>query len=139
MPCPAFEDLILEYCEDGLAAAQRGRVEEHVAECPLAGRSSNCSASWIPHCGRLIGKPEPSAAFHQRILRRVASEAEEPRSWVPLILDAVGYSAIAALGSVVIQVSFTPAQFAWLMMGASAIFLWWLSWQSASRRSMSPA
>jgi anti-sigma factor RsiW len=130
MPCPAFEDLILEYCEDGLAAAQRGRVEEHVAECPACRAFLELQRELDSALREAIGKPEPSAAFHQRILRRVASEAEEPRSWVPLILDAVGYSAIAALGSVVIQVSFTPAQFAWLMMGASAIFLWWLSWQS---------
>jgi anti-sigma factor RsiW len=130
MPCPAFEDLILDYCEDGLAAAERGRVEAHVADCPACRAFLEVQRELDSALREAIGKPQPSAAFHQRILRRVASEAEEPRSWIPLILDTVGYSAIAALGSVVIQVSFTPAQFAWLMMGASATLLWWMSWQS---------
>ncbi|MGO9097266.1 MAG: anti-sigma factor family protein [Bryobacteraceae bacterium] len=130
MPCPAFEDLILEYCEGGLPAEERGRVEAHVAECPACRAFLEVQRDLDSALREAIGKPQPSAAFGERILRRVSSEAEEPRSWVPLILDAVGYSAMAALGSVVIQVSFTPAQFAWLMMGASATFLWWMSWQS---------
>jgi anti-sigma factor RsiW len=130
MPCPAFEDLILEYCEDGLAAAERGRVEAHVAECPACRAFLEVQRELDAALREAIGRPEPSAAFGERILRRVAREAEPRRNWVPLILDAVGFSAIAALGSVVIQAWLSPAQFAWLMMGASATFLWWMSWRS---------
>jgi anti-sigma factor RsiW len=130
MPCPAFEDLILEYCEDGLAAAERGRVEVHLAECPACRAFLEVQREVEAAMREAIGSPEPSAAFRERILRRVAAEAEDPRKWVPLVLDAVGYSALAVLGSVVIQASFTPAQLAWLMMGASATFLWWMSWRS---------
>ena len=130
MPCPAFEDLILEYCEDGLPVAERGRVEAHLAECPACRAFLEVQREVEAALREAIGRPEPSAEFRERIRRRVATEAEERRSWVPLILDAVGYSAMAALGSVVIQVSFTPAQFAWLMIGVSATFLWWMSWRS---------
>jgi anti-sigma factor RsiW len=130
MPCPAFEDLILEYCEGGLAAAERGRVEAHVAGCGACRAFLEVQREMETALREAIGRPEPSAAFRRRILRRVASEAEQRRSWVPLILDVAGYSAMAALGSVVIQASLSPAQFAWLMMGASATLLWWLSWQS---------
>jgi anti-sigma factor RsiW len=121
--------LILEYCEDGLPVAERGRVEAHLAECPACRAFLEVQREVEAALREAIGRPEPSAEFRERIRRRVATEAEERRSWVPLILDAVGYSAMAALGSVVIQVSFTPAQFVWLMMGASTTLLWWMSWQ----------
>lgn len=127
MPCPAFEDLILEYCEDGLAAEDRGRVEAHVAGCSACRAFLELQRELDASLREAIGRPEPSAAFRQRILRRVASEAGERRSWVPLILDVVGYSAMAVLGSVVIQVTLSPAQLAWILMGASAAFAWWIS------------
>jgi hypothetical protein len=34
---------------------------------------------------------------------------------------------MAVLGSVVIQVTLSPAQLAWILMGASAAFAWWIS------------
>jgi anti-sigma factor RsiW len=135
MPCRAFEDLILEYCEDGLAAAEdRGRVEAHLAACGACRAFLEVQRGVEAALREAIGRPQPSAAFGERILRRVAAEAEEPRSRVPLILDAVGYSAMAVLGSVVIQVSLSPAQFVWLMMGASATLLWWMTWQLIRER-----
>jgi hypothetical protein len=101
-----------------------------LAECPACRAFLEVQREVEAAMREAIGSPEPSAAFRERILRRVAAEAEDPRKWVPLVLDAVGYSALAVLGSVVIQASFTPAQLAWLMMGASATFLWWMSWRS---------
>jgi hypothetical protein len=60
-------------------------------------------------------------------MRRVECESEARWSWVPPALDAFGYCALAAIGGAVLQAWVSPAQLAWIMMGASVAFAWWIS------------
>ncbi|MGA2329467.1 MAG: anti-sigma factor [Bryobacteraceae bacterium] len=127
MSCRRFEDLILEYCEDALSAEDRGCVETHLAGCAECRAFFEIQRQVEAALPGAIGKPEPSPEFRQRLMRRVACESEERSSWVPQVLDVFGYCALAAIGATLVQAWFSPAQLAWIMMGASAGFLWWMS------------
>lgn len=127
MQCRRFEDLILEYCEDALSAEDRGRVETHLQECAECRAFFEIQREVETALPGAIGRPELSPEFRQRLKRRVQCENGTRWSWLPQALDAFGYSALAAIGGALVQAWVSPAQLAWIMMGASAAFLWWLS------------
>jgi len=129
MPCRPFEDLILEYCEDALAPVDRARLEAHVAVCPGCQAFLDIQREVEAALPQAIGRPAPSPAFRERVLRRVASQSQERGSWLPQALDAIGFSALAAIGGILLQALLSPAQLAWIMIGASAGFLWWISFE----------
>ena len=124
MQCRRFEDLILEYCEDALSAEERGSVETHLEECAECRAFFEIQREVEAALPAAIGSPEPSPEFRQRLMRRVQCESEPRSSLVPQALDAFGYCALAAIGGAVVRASLSPAQFAWLMMGVSTVFVW---------------
>jgi anti-sigma factor RsiW len=127
MPCRQFEDLILEYCENALVASDRARVEEHVAACAACRAFLEVQSEIDAALPAAIGQPAPSPGFRERVMRRIECEDEEPVRWLPLALDAYGYTALAAMGGVLLVTLFPPAYLAWMAVGLSVGYGWWLS------------
>jgi anti-sigma factor RsiW len=125
MPCRQFEDLILDYCEDALAPEDRLRVETHIAECLPCRAFLEIQREVEAALPAAIGRPALSPAFRERVLRRIAGQDRESRSWLPLALDAIGFSALAAMAGILLPALVSPAQLVWIVFGACAAFLWW--------------
>jgi anti-sigma factor RsiW len=134
MQCRRFEDLILEYCENALSAEDRSRVEAHVAECADCWAFLEVQSEIEAALPEAIGKPALSAGFSQRVMRRVEWEREGRWDWVPGALDVFGYSALAAIGGVVLQAWLSPASLIWLATGVCVAFAWWMSLRSLRER-----
>ena len=96
MACAEFEHHLIEYAE--LAGEARARVDQHVAQCAgcrelLAALEAVDAALDAQFAGRKV-----SAAFAPEVRRRAGHEASVRRpSWVPELLDAAGWVAIASL------------------------------------------
>lgn len=127
MPCRPFDDLILEYCENALSPEDRGRVEAHLAQCAECRAFFEMQSEIEAALPRAIGKPSLAPAFRQRLMRRVESEDEGRWSWVPPVLDVIGYCSVAAIGGVVAQALLSPAASTWILAGASLVFAGWTS------------
>jgi anti-sigma factor RsiW len=134
MQCRRFEELILEYCENALPAEDRGRVEAHVEECAECRAFFEIQREVETALPEAIGKPALSAGFSQRVMRRVEWEREGRWDWVPGVLDVFGYSALAAIGGVMLQAWLSPASLIWLATGGSVGFAWWMSLRSLRER-----
>ena len=96
MPCAQFEDLLLDYGH--LDPEQRGSIDAHVAACAdcrafldsLAEMDAACSARFAQ-----LGAP---TAFREAVLRRIDREVPLRRpSYVPEVLDFVGWAAVVAI------------------------------------------
>jgi len=96
MACPEFEDRLIEYA--GLEGEARVCVDTHLDEC--AGCRQFLEALQIVDAqltARFAGR-EVSAAFGPAVRRQVEREASARRlSFVPEILDFVGWGAIVAV------------------------------------------
>ena len=96
MACPEFADRLIEYAD--IEGAARACVDTHLAEC--AGCRQFLEALRVVDTeltARFSGR-EASAAFAGTVRRRVEREASARRlSFVPEILDFVGWVAIVAL------------------------------------------
>ena len=97
MPCPEFEDRLLDYAE--LASDARSRVDAHVSAC------ADCREFLEALCtvdagltAQLRGSPPVSAAFVSAVRQRVRLETRLARpSLVPELLDLVGWGAAVGL------------------------------------------
>ncbi|HET9319578.1 MAG TPA: hypothetical protein VFO27_07375 [Bryobacteraceae bacterium] len=97
MPCPEFEDRLLDYAE--LESDARSRVDAHVSAC------AECREFLEALCtvdarltAQFRGSPSVSAAFASDVRQRVRQEIPVARpSFVPELLDLVGWSAAVAL------------------------------------------
>jgi len=97
MPCPEFEDRLMDYAE--LAREARSRVDSHVSACPdcreFLAALSTVDAGLSEH---LRGSPPVSAAFASAVRQRVRQETRLARpSLVPEFLDLVGWGAAVGL------------------------------------------
>src|SRR5438132_332113 len=96
MACPEFEDRLIEYAD--IEGEARACVDTHLAEC--AGCREFLEALRVVDtqlAARFVGR-EVSAAFAPAVRRRVEREASAHRlSFVPEVLDFVGWGAIVAL------------------------------------------
>jgi len=96
MACQEFEDRLIDYAD--IEGAARTCVDQHLAEC--AGCREFLEALHVVDTeltARFSGR-EASAAFAAAVRQRVEREASARRlSFVPEILDFVGWGAIVAL------------------------------------------
>lgn len=96
MACPEFEDRLIEYAD--IEGEARACVDTHLAEC--AGCRQFLEALRLVDTeltARFSGR-DASAAFTAAVRRRVEHEASARRlSFVPEVLDFVGWGAIVAL------------------------------------------
>ncbi len=129
MPCTEYEDLILEYCEGALGADGLRRMEAHLAGCPEC-RSFLELQREIDHAlARVVGKPALSPAFRQNLMRRVEAESRARLCWVPVVLDVIGYSSVAAIGGIVLSVVVPPGYASWVAVAAYAAAGVWLGFR----------
>ena len=93
MPCPAFEDRLLDYAQ--LATADRAAVDHHIAAC----QGCREYLATLEHVDRsltaLLAPAVPSADFAARVRAR-APGFDRPRM-LPELLDFVGWAAIACI------------------------------------------
>jgi hypothetical protein len=96
MPCAEYEMLLLEYA--GLAGEARARVDLHVTHCAGCREFLDALGAVDDALTAQFSTRGVAAAFAPAVGRRVSSEASLKRpSWVPELLDAVGWMAIVAL------------------------------------------
>jgi hypothetical protein len=100
MPCPEFEDRLMDYAE--LAGDARSRVDAHVSAC--ADCREFLEALSTVDAGltaQLRGSPPVSAAFASAVRQRVRLETRLARpSLVPELLDLVGWGRRRTAGPV---------------------------------------
>ncbi len=129
MPCIEYEDLILEYCEGALGAGEFSRAEAHLAACPECRSFFELQRELDHALARVVGKPAPSAAFRQNLMRRVEAESRARLRWVPVVLDVIGYTSVAAIGGVVLSVTVPLAHASWVAVAAYAAAGIWLGFR----------
>jgi anti-sigma factor RsiW len=127
MSCRAFDDLILDYCENAVGPEERSRVEAHVAECAKCRAYLEIQREIANALPQAIGGPALSPAFRQRLMRRVESEREERLSRAAEILDVLGYVSVAVIGAVLIEALLPPTALVWVLAGASVGLAGWTS------------
>jgi anti-sigma factor RsiW len=100
MPCRSFEDLLLGYSE--LSVSERDRVDAHVAGCAEC-REYLAVLDQID--GQLAGEysgARAPAGFERSVLARVtAGRLPAGPTWVPEILDCIGWAAVIAAAAAV--------------------------------------
>jgi predicted anti-sigma-YlaC factor YlaD len=89
MPCPSFEDLLLDYAE--LAPAERGAVDAHLAGCADCREYLETLAHLETGLSDLYAGAQVSPSFRNEVL----SIVERP-SLLPEILDFIGWAGIIA-------------------------------------------
>jgi anti-sigma factor RsiW len=95
MACPEFEYRLIEYAD--IEGEARACVDAHLAECPGCREFLDALRVVDIQLARFSGR-EVSAAFAPAVRRRVEREAAARRlSFVPELLDFVGWGAIVAL------------------------------------------
>jgi len=115
MPCPDFEDRLLDYAE--LSPADRAPVDHHIAAC------DGCREylATLEHMDRsltsLLSSASPSPDFAARVQAR-APRLDRPRM-LPELLDLAGWSAIIAILFFVALYFATPS-ISVLAVGATA-------------------
>jgi anti-sigma factor RsiW len=75
MPCPEFEDEILEYQEAALHSSQRGRVEAHLLSCPDCRAFLQQQRALDGAFSRQLRRPSLSPDFGARLSQRIEREA----------------------------------------------------------------
>jgi anti-sigma factor RsiW len=96
MACAEFEPLLMEYA--GLAGEERARVARHVAQCAGCREFLDALEAVDAALATQFARSEVYPAFAPEVRRRVRREASLRRpSWVPELLDGVGWIAIVTL------------------------------------------
>jgi len=96
MACPEFEDRLIEYAD--IEGDARACVDTHLAECASCREFLEALRVVDTELTARFAGREVSAAFVPAERRRVEREASARRlSFVPEILDFVGWGAIVAL------------------------------------------
>src|SRR5712692_5669036 len=95
MACPEFEDRLIEYAD--IEGEARACVDSHLAECPGCREFLEALRVVDNELTARFGGREVSAAFAPAVRRRVEREAAARLSFVPELLDFVGWGAIVAL------------------------------------------
>ncbi len=96
MACGEFQELLVEYAE--LVGDTRARVDSHLAQCSGCREFLGALRAVDAALGAQFEGQRPSAAFAPAVQRRVNREAATRRpSFVPELLDFVGWGAIVAL------------------------------------------
>jgi len=96
MACPEFEDRLIEYAD--IEGEARTCVDTHLAECASCREFLEALRVVDTELTARFGGREVSAAFAPAVRRRVEREASARRlSFVPEVLDFVGWGAIVAL------------------------------------------
>ena len=96
MACPEFEDRLIEYAD--IEGEAQACVDSHLAECPGCREFLEALRVVDTELTARFSGREVSAAFAPAVRRRVEREAAARRlSFVPELLDFVGWGAIVAL------------------------------------------
>jgi hypothetical protein len=113
MPCRSFEDLLLQYSE--LSSSERGRVDAHVVAC------AECR-DYLAVLGEIDGQlageysgVRAPAGFERRVLMRTTARP----TWVPEILDSIGWASVIAAAAAV----------AWAVVAPRALALISAAWK----------
>ena len=96
MGCAEFRELLVEYAE--LAGAARGRADSHLAQCAGCREFLEALQTVDAALAAQFGDCETSVEFATAVRRRVGRESAMRRpSFIPEVLDFVGWGAIVAL------------------------------------------
>jgi predicted anti-sigma-YlaC factor YlaD len=96
MGCAEFQELLVEYAE--LVGDSRARVDAHLAECSGCREFLEALQTVDAALAAQFGDCETSAEFATAVRRRVGRETAMRRpSFIPEVLDFVGWGAIVAL------------------------------------------
>ena len=107
MPCEAFEDLLNGYSE--LSAAERARIDAHLASCPACSDFLETLTALDRSLTALYSAVEPRRAFDPAFVKQPSP--------LPEILDFVGWAAVAAI--VIILSVVTAARFGYTLPQSS--------------------
>jgi anti-sigma factor RsiW len=101
MSCADFKDQLIDYAE--LAGEARARVDAHVSQCAECHEFLEALGTVDASlAARFSTAQEVSAGFAASVRRRVRQETHMTRpSFVPELLDLVGWAAIVALAGLV--------------------------------------
>jgi anti-sigma factor RsiW len=127
MPCPEFEDLILDYCEGAASPADSALLESHVAACAGCRQYLATQQELDLRLTNLRPSPALSPEFAAHLAARIAVEGQ-PRQlrWLPRMLDGVGYISMAAAAVYLMQQ--VPHAASWLgltaLAGSAAFTVW---------------
>jgi len=118
MPCPDFEDRLLDYAE--LSPANRAPVDRHIAACPACRDHLATLEHMDQSLTSLLSSAHPSPDFAARVtaLPVTAGLLTGPRM-LPELLDMAGWSAIIAILSLV-ALYFSAPSISVLAVGATA-------------------
>lgn len=96
MACPEFEDVLAAYA--GLTREERCRVDAHLVACPRCREFLEALRSVDSRLTAQFASQEVPPGFTEAVRRRIQREASAVRpSFVPELLDFIGWSAIVAL------------------------------------------
>jgi anti-sigma factor RsiW len=89
MPCPSFEDLLLDYSE--LPPAARQTVNAHAAQCAACREYLETLAQLDEGLAGLYAEARTSPLFQERVISAVGAQPRLAKpTFVPEILDFVG-------------------------------------------------
>ena len=127
MPCPEFEDLILDYCEGAASPADSGLLESHVSACAGCRQYLALQRELDLRLAKSLPRPALSPAFAPRLAARIAEQRRAPRHpWLPRILDGIGYVSLAsAAGCLLRQLPHADTWIGMAALTASAAFGLW--------------
>ncbi len=127
MPCTEYEDLILEYCGDTLGTDERARVEAHAAGCPACRAFLEIQRELDSALARAVGKPAPSRAFRETLMRRIDAAPHQRFGRLSLLLDFMGYASTAVIGgAALVQLPHVAEYAGWAAVAAYAAVGMWL-------------
>jgi anti-sigma factor RsiW len=96
MACADYEDRLLDYA--GLTAEARARVDAHVAQCTACREFRDALGVVDAGLTAAFAGRDVSARFAPALGQRLRQESSLKRpSWVPELLDSLGWSSIVAL------------------------------------------
>lgn len=130
MQCGEFEERLLDYA--GLATEARASVDAHIAQCAGCQEFFEAMRAVDAALTAQFAAREVTAAFAPMVRRRIQRDASARQpSWIPEILDFVGWVAIVALiamigwflGPQLPVYNVQPAFFSSASFAAAAVFL----------------
>ena len=96
MACAEFEELLLEYAE--LAGDERERTDTHIAHCDRCRDFFEALRAVDAALTSQFADREVTSVFTSTVRQRVQREVSPKQpSWIPEILDFVGWAAVVAL------------------------------------------
>lgn len=99
MGCPEYEELMLASLDEPLEPGRAAELSHHLATCWACAELATVHAEVDAVLARHFAASVEPVNIRESVLTRVARERSlEPPSYLPEVLDFVGYAGVAAAG-----------------------------------------